>query len=156
MLLGIVCLGFASCSSDKDEPTGDQLIEKLQGTWRGETIKLQAMGQTMETTFDDAIKDSQYDYFYDAVLTFSGKTVNGYDYQVKGNKVLLPWYEELGWWEEVSFTGNKMVLYMDIVQDGVPMQMWFTYIKTSSRSTVANDGNGCTVTEQVLNYHRGL
>lgn len=146
LLIGAMCLGFASCGDDDDEPsggsagtpsgtvTGSNLVEKLQGTWTFQKMKIQVMGQTVEMTRDELVGSTGYENFYDDVLTFSGSKVNGYDYQVDGNKILLPWYESQGWWQSVSFSGNTMILLLDVVYEGVPMKMWLTYVKTGSRA----------------------
>ena len=128
-------LSIVSCGSDKeDEPTGDSLMDKLQGTWTADYVKLNFMGQTMEMTFDEFKREFGYDAFYDDVLTFNGMKVNGSTYWIDGNKILLPWYEEAEWWQTVSFSGNKMTLYLDADLEGVRMKTWITYIKNGGRS----------------------
>lgn len=134
----VVASLFASCSSSSDEPSGDDLVEKLQGTWVLEKMKMSVMGQTIEMTADELKGESGYNEFYDDVLRFSGDKVNGYSYQVKGNKVLFPWYEEENWWAKVSFSGSTMTMYFDINYEGVPMKMWGIYVKSGARSTYDN------------------
>ncbi len=148
LLIGVMCVGFVSCGDDDDEPksgsgggvpgttvTGNDLVEKLQGTWNFSKMKIQVMGQTIEMDRNDLVHNTGYENFYDDVLTFSGTKVNGLDYSVDGNKILLPWYESEGWWQSVSFSGNTMTLLLDVVYEGVPMKMWLTYIKSDARST---------------------
>lgn len=132
----VLTLMFSACSSSSDEPSGDDLVEKLQGTWVLDKMKMSVMGQTFEMTADELKNESGYNQFYDEVLRFSGDKVNGYDYQVKGNKVLFPWYEETNWWAKVSFSGSTMTMYFDINYEGVPMKMWGIYVKSGARSTL--------------------
>ena len=137
LLIGALCVGFVSCSDDDDEndkPTGNNLIEKLQGKWTFEIMKLQAAGQTIEMNRDQIAQGSGFDNFYDDVLTFNGTKVNGLDYQINGNKILLPWYEDLGWWQSVSFSGNKMTLFLNVTYQDIPMKLWLTYVKNGSRA----------------------
>ena len=147
LLIGMLSVGFVSCGDDKDEPdspSGSNLTEKLQGTWTFDLMKIQVMGQTIEMNRDQLVDNSGYENFYDDVLTFNGSKVNGYDYQVDGNKILLPWYSELDWWQSVSFSGNEMTLFLDIVYEGIPMKMWITYVKKGSRAVSAPNFNAST------------
>lgn len=153
MLIGVMSMNLAACGDDDDDnaissgsnsaanPQGDNLKEKLQGTWTVDVLKSVVMGQTIEMNRDELIANSGYDDFYDDVLTFNGTKVNGLDYQINGNKILLPWYSDLGWWMSVSFSGNKMTLYLDITYEGVPMKLWVTYAKNSSRATFDPSSN---------------
>lgn len=136
LLIGALSAGFVSCSDDdeSDSPSGNNLVEKLQGKWTFEMMKMQVMGQTIEMNRDQISQSSGYDKFYDEVLTFNGSQVEGLDYQVNGNKILLPWYEDLGWWQTVSFSGNKMTLFLDTTYEGVPIKVWLTYVKNGSRA----------------------
>lgn len=147
LLIGMLSVGFVSCGDDKDDldsPSGNNLTEKLQGTWTLDVMKIQVMGQTIEMNRDQLVDNSGYENFYDDVLTFNGSKVNGYDYQIDGNKILLPWYSELDWWQSVSFSGNKMTLFLDIVYEGIPMKMWITYVKKGSRAVSAPNFNAST------------
>jgi len=136
-----VSMAFVSCSDDdEDEPKGGDLVEQLQGTWNFDIMKVNVMGQTIEMDKDEIVDNTGYDRFYDDVLTFSGEKVNGTSYQVSGNKVMLPWYEELGWWASVSFSGNKMTMYYDINYEGAAMKMWITYVKGSRSGYTFTDG----------------
>ncbi len=131
-----------SCKDDDDEPggggspSGDLLVEKLQGTWTIEKMTVKSFGQTIEFDLDDLKNNTGYSNFYDDVLTFNGNEVNGLAYSVDGNKIMLPWYEDYdeGWWATVSFSGNQMTMYYDINYEGVKMEMWITYTKSSKRS----------------------
>jgi len=133
-----VCLfigcAFTACGDDKkDEITSDDLVERLQGSWTFETMKINVMGQTIEMDADDLRDDTGYDQFYDEYLSFNGEYVNGSKYYVDGNKVLLPWYEELDWWSKVSFSGSKMTMYYDITSEGVRIKLWTVYVKGGGR-----------------------
>lgn len=139
--LVIVCLTLGmtlgSCSKDNDpspddgqKPSGKNLVEQLQGTWQFELMKIEVMGQTIEMDIDDLRNNSQYDDFYDDVLTFDGDTVNGSPYTVKGNKIMFPWYEELDWWASVSFSGSTMKMFYDIDYQGISMKLTLNYRKS--------------------------
>ena len=146
-----VCLCSAplltSCGDDdNDEPKDGDLVEKLQGTWHFERMKISVMGQNLEFTADQLKDDSGYAGFYDEVLSFSGSKVNGYDYSVDGNSLLLPWYVETGWWAQVSFSGSSMTMFYDINYQGVNMKLWSIYVKSGSRAQLApacGEGFGC-------------
>lgn len=137
---------FTSCSDDKDEPSssssGGSLVssEQLDGTWTVKKMKMEVLGQTMEMTLEELKQNSGYSQFYDDVLTFSGNKVNGATYTRDGNRILLPWYEELGWWSTVSISGSEMTLFFDIVQEGVSMKLWTVYTKSRASFDVQTDG----------------
>lgn len=162
MFMAILVIGLAcgclmsSCGDDKDEPTGDNLIEKLQGTWHAESMTINVMGQTIEMDMDDLRQDSGYDSFYDEVLTFNGTKVNGSEYKVKGNTILLPWYESADWWQSVSFSGNKMTLYLDVIYEGIPMKMWITYNKYGSRASFTPIESANSLISKLINKAFGL
>ncbi|MGM9693409.1 MAG: hypothetical protein ACI3YC_00165 [Alloprevotella sp.] len=149
LFIGALSVGFASCSDDDAPagPSGDALVEQLQGTWTVDLIKVQVMGQIIEMNRDELSQNTGYSDFYDDVLTFNGTKVNGYDYQINGNQILLPWYEEHGWWQTVSFSGNNMTLFLAITYEGIPMNMWATYVKTGSR---ADDVSGSKASTSIL------
>ncbi len=136
---------FTSCSDDKDEPSSSSggssvSAEQLDGTWTVKKMKMEVFGQTMEMTLEELKQSSGYNQFYDDVLTFSGNKVNGSTYTRDGNRILLPWYEELGWWSTVSISGSEMTLYFDIVQEGVSMKLWTVYTKSRASFDVQADG----------------
>lgn len=144
LALLFVCLcgtGFlSSCGDDgddEDEPKGDDLVERLQGNWYFETMKISVMGQTIKMTADQLKGESGYDRFYDERLEFSGEKVNGLSYSVDKNMILLPWYTEQGWWGQVSFSGSRMTIYYSITEQGIPMQLWTTYVRSGSRGQTA-------------------
>lgn len=134
-LIALMAVGFTSCGDD--EPKGGDLVEKLQGTWNIESMKVETMGQTIEMDIDDIKHNSGYNQFYDEVLRFDGEKVNGQPYTVKGNKLLLPYYENEEWWMEVSFKGSNMTLYMSVDYQGINMKMWATYSR-AGRSSAAD------------------
>ncbi len=152
------CAGLlSSCGDDKDEPSGKNLQEQLQGTWVFSKMKVSLMGQTVEMDRDDIVDGSGYNEFYDDVLTFSGDKVNGLKYSIDGNKILLPWYEEQQWWAKVSFSGSTMVLNCNVVEEGIEMQMWITYVKSGSRSAVLPsvvDGSCTTLVSRFMEMNR--
>lgn len=142
-----ICLSMpvlTSCSDDDDEPSGDALVEQLQGTWYLEdvTMSVPALDYSVTMTADELIDAAGYDAAYDEVLTFKGNKVIGYDnkehtYRVSGNRLLLPWYEDDDLWYDVSFSGsNIMTLYVVTDVSGYDCQMWFNYRKSGSRAAV--------------------
>lgn len=144
-MLCLFSVSLHSCGSDDDEPgagapTGDDLVEMLQGTWTIEKMKVKTFGQTIELGIDDLKNYSGYSDFYDDVLSFNGNKVNGLSYSIDGNSILLPWYDET-WWTEVSFSGNQMTLYYNINYEGVPMELWAIYSKSNRSSKSLNVAN---------------
>lgn len=134
---------LTSCGNDKDdEPKDDNLKERLQGTWHFTKMKIKCMGQTMELSRDELLSSSNADYLYDDVLTFNDDNVNGSHYEIDGNKLLLPYYVDANWWCQVSFSGSQLVLYYDIMQDGIRIEEW-AYYNPGSRSgiVVPSEGN---------------
>ncbi len=136
-----VCSGgfLTSCGDDEDEPKDGDLVERLQGTWYIDRMKISVLGQNMEFTADELKDESGYDRFYDETLKFDGEKVNGLSYSVDKNSILLPWYTEQGWWCQVSFSGSKMTMYYDLNYEGINMQLWTTYVKSGSRSSLSPD-----------------
>lgn len=138
-MLCLFSVSLNSCGSDDDDepggedPAGNSLVEKLQGTWTFEKMKIKSFGQTIELDLDDLKNYSGYSDFYDDVLSFNGSKVNGMTYSIDGNNILLPWYDE-GWWAKVSFSGNQMTLYFNINYEGVAMELWTIYSKSSKSS----------------------
>ncbi|MDE7411868.1 MAG: hypothetical protein K2M94_07505 [Paramuribaculum sp.] len=126
--------GFlSSCSDDEESPSGDALIEKLQGNWIFEKMKMNVLGQTIEMTADDLRNSpgvgSNVD-FYDESLSFNGTKVNGKSYKVDGNRVMLPWYEDVDWWAKVSFSDSQMIMEYDVTSEGINIKMWAYYNRT--------------------------
>ena len=136
---------LSSCSDD-DEPSGDALKERLQGTWNFSKMKIKAAGQTFELSGDDLKQVSDADYLVDEVLSFNGDKVNGQYYEIKGNKILLPYYEEQNWWGEVSFSGSQLVLYYDITAEGMRVQECAYYAPaTRGASFIPAQGNAALI-----------
>lgn len=134
----MVCLfsvSLSSCSND-NEPKGNDLVEKLQGTWTFKTMKLSALGETFELGLDDLKESGGYSEFYDDVLSFNGRKVNGSEYYVEGNKILLPWYTNDNLWAKVSFSGSKMTMYYSVYSEGIKMELWITYTRSNSSRSI--------------------
>lgn len=151
-LIVMIIAGFASCGDDKDEPSGNDLVDRLQGTWTIDKMKIQVLGQTFEYDLDDLKDETGYNQFYDEKLTFSGNKVNGQTYKVDGDRILLPYYESEDWWMKVSFSGSNMTLYMDITYQGVAMKMWVTYTKTRADFSGQLPGSA-TMLDGVFKFH---
>ena len=98
----------------------------------------------IELDIDDIKHNTGYDQFYDEVLRFDGERVNGQPFTVKGNKILLPYYENEEWWMEVSFKGSNMTLYMNIDYQGYNMKAWTTYSRAGRSSAPAYVENATT------------
>ena len=146
LFAAVVCSGvFTSCSDD-DEPSGDALKERLQGTWNFSKMKIKVADQTFELSGDDLKQASNADYIVDEVLSFNGDKVNGQYYEIKGNKILLPYYEEQNWWGEVSFSGSQLVFYYDITAEGMRVQEWAYYDPaTRGASFIPAQGNAALI-----------
>ncbi len=135
-----LCLGFAACGSDDDEPDSGSLKEKLQGTWVFSTGTVEVMGQ--KVSFDrsqlkDMAQDMGVSGFYDEVLTFNGDRVNGTRYSLDGNKLHFDeWSEYDDVWPTVKVSGSKLVLVYDMSVEGVKTKMTINYKKESSRSAI--------------------
>ncbi|MGM9841215.1 MAG: hypothetical protein ACI31D_03330 [Candidatus Limisoma sp.] len=72
--------------------------------------------------------------------------MNGQYYQIKGNKILLPYYEDQDWWGEVSFSGSQLVFYYDITAEGMRVQEWAYYDPaTRSASFIPAQGNAAMI-----------
>lgn len=137
-----LALGFTSCGGDdEDEPKGDDLMENLQGSWEFSTMKVKVLGQTVEMDIDDIRDGSGYDQFYDEHLNFNGNKVNGSTYRVDGNKIMLPWYEDVSWWATVSFSGSKMTMYYDVNYEGLDVELWTTYVRSGRSGQVSVEGD---------------
>ncbi len=132
---------FSACGDDEDSPSGDALIERLQGTWFFDKAKLNIMGQTIEMNADEIRNGSGYENFYDESLSFSGTKVNGQTYKVDGNRVMLPWYTNLDWWAKVSFSKSQLIFEYDITQNGVNFKMWCYYnsVSRAGSTTFSSD-----------------
>lgn len=156
-LIAVMAVGFTSCGDD-DEPKGDDLVEKLQGTWNFESMKIETMGQTIVMDIDDIRQNTGYDQFYDEVLRFDGNKVNGQPYTVKGNKILLPYYEDEEWWMEVSFKGSNMTLYMSIDYQGYNMKGWTTYSRAgrSSAPVIVDNATNSVIDSVVKLISKGM
>ena len=99
IMVALLSLSFVSCDKDDDEEIlgGNELVDKLQGTWQfqkgtetvmGMTItmdrsSLSQMRQSMEQVMGSRVE------FWDETLSFSSNKVNGVNYTLDGNKLIL-------------------------------------------------------------------
>ncbi|MGM9833488.1 MAG: hypothetical protein ACI31A_07380 [Candidatus Limisoma sp.] len=134
-------VAFVSCGDD-DEPEGDTLKEKLQGTWTMSKVKVKVLGKTIEMSRDEALAEGEGYRYYDDVLTFSGDKVNGDYYKIDGNEILFSWYESEGYWAKVSFSGSQLVLYYDIPVEGIRVEEWIYYSPGTRGFFIPSTGNG--------------
>ncbi len=151
-----VSLPLASCGDDKDEPTGDDLIEQLQGTWHFYHMKIQAMGQTIEfdaSDLGDLAQDSGVAGFYDETLTFTTSSVNGNPYEVRGNKLNIPAYYG-DTWCTVSFSGGNLVMYYEMVEQGISMQITITYTRGSRSAAALQAPSAASLMQAIRNRTR--
>lgn len=128
-------VALSSCSDD-DEPKDDKLVEKLQGTWTFYHATVTAAGQTIEfgaSDLNDLASSMGVSGFYDDVLTFDGMKVNGTDYQVDGNRLKLPYYDDF--WFVVSFTDDDTLnLDLEITESGITVKERATYKKRNTKA----------------------
>lgn len=90
--VSVLLVSFSSCSKEGD---GDgELIEQLIGTWDINSVTVEIMGQTMSISADEAIqmaKDAaggNNTYIIDQTLNISEGSINGYEFVLRGKKVV--------------------------------------------------------------------
>ena len=143
MMVAMMSIGFASCSSDDDDENGgassSELINKLQGTWdfqRG-TETVMGMTITMDRSSLSEMKKSMEQMmgtrveFWDETLSFSGSRVNGVNYTLDGKKLILDGMDAMdGISISVkSVTSSKLVLREEISMEGIDMTADMEYSK---------------------------
>jgi len=134
MMIVMLSVGFASCSSDdnEDEITGgNELIDKLQGTWQFQkgTETVMGMTITMDRSSLREMKKSMEQMMgsrvelWDETLSFSGTKVNSVNYALKGNELLLEGMDAM---DGISIsiksvTTSTLVLREAISMDGIEL-----------------------------------
>ena len=99
VMLAVLSVGFVSCGDDDDDEItgGSELVDKLQGTWQFQkgTETVMGMTITMDRSSLSEMKKSMEQMmgtrveFWDETLSFSGSKVNGVNYKLDGNKLIL-------------------------------------------------------------------
>ena len=141
MMVAMLSVSFASCSSDDGDstPNGQELVDKLQGTWQftkgtekvmGTTITmdrstLSEMKRLMEQMMGTRVE------FWDETLSFYGNQVNGVNYTLKGNQLILDGMDAMdGISISVkSISSSTLVLHEVISMEGIDLTADMEYSK---------------------------
>lgn len=142
IMVAMLCVVFMSCSKDDDDDSnvsGSELVDKLQGIWEfskgtetvmGMTItmdrsSLKEMKKSMEQMMGSKVE------FWDETLSFSGNKVNGVNYTLKGNELILDGMDAMdGISISVkSVTSSTLVLRETISMEGIDMTADMEYSK---------------------------
>ena len=142
VMLAMLSLGLSSCGDDDDDDdvtSGSELVDKLQGTWQfqkgtetvmGMTItmnrsSLKEMKKSMEQMMGSKVE------FWDETLSFSGSKVNGVNYKLDGNKLILDGMDAMdGISISVkSITSSTLVLREKISMEGIELTADMEYSK---------------------------
>ena len=142
IMVAMLSVGFASCGSDDDDDEitgGSELIDKLQGTWQFQkgTETVMGMTITMDRSSLSEMKKSMEQMmgsrveFWDETLSFSGSKVNGVNYTLKGNELLLDGMDAMdGISISVkSVTSSTLVLREAISMEGIELTADMEYSK---------------------------
>lgn len=128
LILILLCTAFIS-SCHSDEPQGDELVERLQGTWVAEKCTVDAFGETVKISIEELKDYIGADKYIDGEITIEGMKINGISYSVKDNSILLPWFND---WVSVSFSGSKMTWYYCRHIENEKIEVWIDYNKAAS------------------------
>ena len=141
LMVAMLSFGFVSCGSDDDDEItgGSELVDKLQGTWQFQkgTESVMGMTITMDHSSLSEMKRSMEQMmgtrveFWDETLTFSGSKVNGVNYKLDGNKMILDGMDAMdGISISVkSVTSSTLVLREEISMEGIDMTADMEYRK---------------------------
>lgn len=142
VMVAMLSIGFASCSSDDDDNDisgGSELVEKLQGTWKFQkgTETVMGMTITMDRSSLSQMKKSMEQMmaskveFWDETLSFSGNRVNGVNYTLKGSKLILDGMDAMdGISISVkSVSSSTLVLREEISMEGIELAADMEYSK---------------------------
>ena len=142
MMAAVLSVGFASCGSDDDDDEitgGSELVDKLQGTWQFQkgTETVMGMTITMDRSSLSEMKKSMEQMmgsrveFWDETLSFSGSKVNGVNYTLKGNELILDGMDAMdGISISVkSVTSSTLVLRESISMEGIELTADMEYSK---------------------------
>lgn len=142
IMVAMLSIGFVSCSSDDDDDEsagGSELVDKLQGTWQFQkgTETVMGMTITMDRSSLSQMKQSMEQMmgtrveFWDETLSFSGSKVNGVNYKLDGNKLILDGMDAM---EGISIsvksvTSSTLVLREEISMEGIDLTADMEYSK---------------------------
>lgn len=141
MMLAVLSVGFMSCGDDDDDEItgGSELVDKLQGTWQFQkgTETVMGMTITMDRSSLSEMKKSMEQMmgtrveFWDETLSFSGSKVNGVNYKLDGNKLILDGMDAM---EGISIsvksvTSSTLVLREEISMEGIDLTADMEYSK---------------------------
>lgn len=142
IMVAMLSVGFASCGSDDDDDEitgGSELVDKLQGTWQFQkgTETVMGMSITMDRSSLSEMKKSMEQMmgsrveFWDETLSFSGSKVNGVNYTLKGNELILDGMDAMdGISISVkSVTSSTLVLREAINMEGIELTADMEYSK---------------------------
>ena len=142
IMVAMLSVGFASCGSDDDDDEitgGSELVDKLQGTWQFQkgTETVMGMTITMDRSSLSEMKKSMEQMmgsrveFWDETLSFSGSKVNGVNYTLKGNELILDGMDAMdGISISVkSVTSSTLVLRESISMEGIEFTADMEYSK---------------------------
>ncbi len=142
MMVAMMSVVFVSCGDDNDDvhtTGGSELVDKLQGTWQFQkgTETVMGMTITMDRSSLSQMKQSMEEImgskveFWDEVLSFSGSKVNGVNYKLDGNKLILEGIDAMdGISISVkSVTSSALVLREEINMEGINMTADMEYSK---------------------------
>lgn len=142
IMVAMLSVGFASCGSDDDDDEitgGSELVDKLQGTWQFQkgTETVMGMTITMNRSSLSEMKKSMEQMmgsrveFWDETLSFSGSKVNGVNYTLKGNELILDGMDAMdGISISVkSVTSSTLVLRESISMEGIELTADMEYRK---------------------------
>lgn len=139
MMVAMLSVGFVSCGDDDDITSGSELVDNLQGTWQFQKGSETVMGMTitMDRSSLTEMKKSMEQMmgskveFWDETLTFSGSKVNGVNYKLDGNKLILDGMDAM---DDISIsvksvTSSTLVLREEISMEGINMIADMEYSK---------------------------
>lgn len=141
MMFAVLSVGFVSCGDDDDDEItgGSELVDKLQGTWQFQkgTETVMGMTITMDRSSLSEMKKSMEQMmgtrveFWDETLSFSGSKVNGVNYKLDGNKLILDGMDAM---EGISIsvksvTSSTLVLREEISMEGIDLTADMEYSK---------------------------
>jgi len=141
VMLTMLSLGLSACGDDDDDDitSGSELIDKLQGTWQFQkgTETVMGMTITMDRSSLSEMKKSMEQMmgskveFWDETLSFSGSKVNGVNYKLDGNKLILEGMDAMdGISISVkSVTSSTLILREAISLEGIDLTADIEYSK---------------------------
>lgn len=129
MMVAMLSIVFVSCSKDDDENnvSSSELIDKLQGTWEFQkgTEKVMGMTITVDRSSLSEMKKSMEQMmgsrveFWDETLSFSGSKVNGVNYKLDGNKLILDGMDAM---EGISITVKSVTSSTLVLREAINME----------------------------------